>query len=254
MKDFLHKFFGYFNYDGGSPEPFRDNLGKGAFSDWRHFAWAVLVIAVCILCYQLFKRKPKVGKIVVKVLVALLFTVRFINQIYRASIGAEVPAWRAFPFHLCTVMTFVLPIVVFFNIKKLKTPVYTLAMMGGIITVIMGDYFDNRFLTFSSLEGMSAHTLLILVPIIEVAVGGFRLELRNAWTVVVGLLVLVLWGTLANEVFFEAYDTNYMYLKRNGLPGNIGGDYYLLIYLGIFLILLAIILGVPTLYRKRKLK
>ena len=132
MKDFLHKFFGYFNYDGGSPEPFRDNLGKGAFSDWSHFAWAVLVIAVCILCYQLFKRKPKVGKIVVKVLVALLFTVRFINQIYRASIGAEVPAWRAFPFHLCTVMTFVLPIVAFFNIKKLKTPVYTLAMMGEL--------------------------------------------------------------------------------------------------------------------------
>ena len=61
---------------------------------------------------------------------------------------------------------------------------------------------------------MSAHTLLILVPIIEVAVGDFRLELRNAWTVVVGLLVLVLWGTLANEVFFKAYDTNYMYLKE----------------------------------------
>lgn len=251
MKDFFKKFFGYYTYEG-APEPYRDGLGNGAFSDWRHFAWMVLTIVLGFVCYQILKKKPKVGHIVIKVLVVLLFMTRLINQIFRASIGAEVPAWRAFPFHLCTVMTFVLPIVAFFNIKQLKTPVYTLSMMGGIITIIMGDYFDNKFMTFASFEGMSAHTLLVLIPIMEVAINNFKFEFKKAWTVVVGLLVLVLWGTLANEVFFKAYDTNYMFLKRNGLPGNIGGDYYLLIYLGIFLLLLGLIFGIPSLYRKIK--
>lgn len=251
MKDFFHRFFGYFTYDW-APEPYRDNLGKGAFEDWRHFAWIAIVVILSFVVYQLFKKKPKFGQIVTKVLVSGLFMVRLTNQIFRASIGAEIPAWKAFPFHLCTVMTFVLPLVVVFNIKKLKTPVYTLSMMGGLITIIMGDYFDNRFLTFASLEGMSAHTLLFLVPLMEVATRNFKLEFKKAWTVVVGLLVLILWGTLANEVFFKGTNSNYMYLKENGLPGNIGGDYYLVVYAAIFFFFFALIFGIPTLYRKVK--
>lgn len=252
MKDFLHRFFGYRH--GDTIGPYNDNLGRGGFMDWRHYAWMVVVIFLCVACYQVFKRKPQLGQKVIKILVIILFIIRFTNQIIRAAMGVEIPAWQAFPFHLCTVMTFVMPLVVLFDWKKLKSAVYSLSIMGGIVTIIMGDYFNNQFLPFADIEGMWAHTALVLVPIIDIAINNFRFEFKKAWTVIVGALILILWGTLANEVFFNAYDTNYMYLKKNGLPGNFGGDYYFLIYIVIFLIMLGLIFGIPTFFRNRKRK
>lgn len=243
---FFEKFFGYFRYadsEGvlGLPEPYKDGLGDGAFSDIRHILWILVTILLAVGLYMLFSKNHKAGKYFVVIACGMLFTTRLCNQIYRAAIGAEYPAWRAFPFHMCTVLSFLMPIVAIFKIDKIKTPVYTLAIMGGVITIIIGDYFDNRFLTFATLEGMSAHTLLVLVPIIEVAIGGWSIKFKNSWQTIVGIIILMLWATLANKVFFADYDTNYMYLVRNALPGNIGGDYFILIYALIFFILLFLI-------------
>lgn len=252
--NFFEKFFGYVYDSNGNYVPYFDNLGKGSFSDWRHFFWIFLSIGLCFALYFLFKKYKKAGKITVLVLVSLLFSTRLINQIVRACIGAEVPAWRAFPFHLCTMMTFVLPLTIIFKWDKIKTPVFVLSMMGAIITIIIGDYFDSLFMTFSTLEGITAHTILLIVPIIEIAIGEFRLDFKKSWQVIVGILLLIVWATLANDVFFKNYNTNYMYLKRNALPGNIGGKYYFLIYIAIFFIMLALIFGLPELTRHIKKK
>jgi len=104
-------------------------------------------------------------------------------------------------------------------------------------------------MTFSTLEGITAHTILVLVPLIEIALGNFKLEYKNIWKVLIGIIILIGWASLANDVFFKNYDTNYMYLKKNGLPNNLGGKYYFLIYILIFLVMLNLIYGIPTLYR-----
>ena len=250
---FFQKFFGYFRDDYGI-STYHSGGGAGSFSDFRHFAWMAIAIILCFGLYRLFKKYPRAGRITIVIMLASLFSVRFINQTIRAIIGAEVPAWKAFPFHLCTVMTFLLPIVYFFKLDKLKNATYVLSMMGGIITIILGDYFDDTFMTFSTLEGMSAHTILLLAPIIEMSLGNFKLEYKNIWQVFVGIGVLLVWAVLANEVYFRGYNNNYMYLKENALPNNIGGDYYFLIYALIFLVMINIIYGAPTLYRYLKKK
>lgn len=247
--EFFQKFFGYVHDSNGNYVPYFDSLGKGSFSDWRHFFWIGLSIALCFALYFLFKKYKKAGKITVYVLVILLLATRTINQTIRAIIGAEVPAWRAFPFHLCTTMTFLLPLTILFKWDKIKTPIFVLSMMGGIITIIIGDYFDSLFMTFSTIEGITAHTILLIVPIIEIAIGEFKLEFKNSWQVIVGILTLIVWATLANDVFFRNYNTNYMYLKRNGLPGNLGGDYYFFIYIAIFMVMWGLIFGLPELHR-----
>lgn len=249
MIEFIKKFFGYVYDSNGNYVPYFDDLGKGAFTDIRHYLWIIITIALAFVFYNIFKKYKKVGKWVITILLGLLFITRLTNQIVRACIGAEVPAWRAFPFHLCTIMTFMLPLTYFFKWDKLKTPVYVLSMMGGIITIIIGDYFDSRFMTFSTLEGMSAHMILVLVPIFEISVGEFSLTIKKIWQPITLMLVLLLWAMLANDVFFKDYNTNYMYLKRNALPGNIGGDYYFFIYIGIFFLLLGLIFGIPEFYR-----
>lgn len=249
---FFEKFFGYVYDTNGNYVPYFDTFGNGSFSDWRHFFWIGFSIALCFALYFLFSKHKKAGRVTVYVLVILLLSTRTINQIVRACIGAEVPAWRALPFHLCTTMTFLLPLTILFKWNKIKTPVYVLSMMGGIITIIIGDYFDSWFMTFSTLEGITAHTILLIVPIIEIATNNFKLDFKNLWQVIIGTLVMIAWATLANDVFFKGFNTNYMYLKRNGLPGNIGGDYYFYIYIVIYLIMLGLIFGLPTLTRKIK--
>ena len=255
MEEFSRKFFGYYRYQDetgilGIPEPFKDGLGKGAFSDYRHFIWMFLVIVFSIGLYKLFKKHKVRGGKTVLILAIYMFSVRLVNQIVRAIIGAEVPAWRAFPFHLCTMMSFVLPLVVVFNLKKFKLPIYTLSIMGGVITIFLGEYFDNGFLTFAALEGMITHTLLVLIPLIELATNKYQFLFKKMWQVFVAIIILMLWATLANNVFFKNYDTNYMYLKANGLPGNLGGDYYFLIYAALFIVMNFIIFGIPVLHRK----
>ena len=244
-------FFGYFSDGPGDPpSQYWDGLGQGAFEDWRHFAWMAAVVILAIIGYQLAKRKPKVGKILLISLSSALFITRLVHQTFRGIAGVEVPWFAAFPWHMCTVLTFVLPIVIIFDIKALKQAVYVLSIMGGVITVLVGDYFGDLFLPFSAIEGISAHTLLIVLPIMEIGLGTFRFEIRKYWQVLVGTLVLMGWATLANEVIFKGLDTNYMYLRHNGLPGNIGGDYYFLLYVVLFIFFSAAIYGIPMLSRK----
>ncbi len=249
--NFFELFFGYFSDGPGDPpSQYWDGLGKGAYEDWRHFAWMAAVILLCVLGYQIAKRKPKLGKILVVSLSSALFLTRLVHQSFRGIAGVEVPWFAAFPWHMCTVLTFVLPIVIVFNIKVLKQAVYVLSIMGGIITVLVGDYFVDLFLPFSAMEGISAHTLLVVLPIMEIGLGRFTLDIKKYWHVLAGMLGFMGWATLANEVVFKGYDTNYMYLRHNGLPGDLGGDNYFLIYVAIFIVFSASIYGLPLAYKK----
>jgi uncharacterized membrane protein YwaF len=255
MSDFFHRFFSYYIPEGGgSASPYSDTLGGGAFSDWRHYFWMILVVLISVTLWHLFRRYKKAGRIFCYVILGMLFIIRLSNQTFRAAIGAEIPAVMAFPFHMCTVMTFLLPITFYLKLRPIKEAVYALSLMGGVVTVINGDYFESAFLPFQYIEGIWAHTVLVVIPIIFAAVGEWKIEIKNCWKPFAGLLVLCGWATLANDVFFKAYNTNYMYLKENGLPGNFGGKYYILVYAVIFVLLLIFIYLPPELYRKRRYK
>lgn len=247
--EWLKKFFFYFN-DNGYVSTFSDGLGEGAFG-YRHLIWGLLVIILSVGGYLFFKKYPLKEKKVVLFLIISLFTVRLFHQTTRAIIGAESPWTQAFPFHMCTVLTFLLPLTVFFHWDKIKTPVYVLSIMGGVITLLMGDYFSDQFLTFWTLEGMSAHTILILVPIYEIAAQRFNLDIKKSWEVLVGILVLMAWATLANEVFYADLNANYMYLKENALP--FGNDQnFFLFYILIFFLFFGCIYGLPALSQWKK--
>jgi uncharacterized membrane protein YwaF len=243
IKDWFIKFFTYSFNNGGGPTSFSDGLGEGSFG-WRHILWIAVIVLFAIGGYYYFRKHPKHEKTIVMIALAALFLVRFTNQTVRAAIGVENPWTQAFPFHMCTVLTFLLPLSVIFDWKAIKTPVYVLSIMGGVITVLLGDYFNDRFLTFFAFEGITAHSLLILVPIVEIAARRYTLDLRDAWKVIPGILVLMGWATLANRVFYKNLDPNYMYLMKNALPfGN--EDNFFAFYVLIFLAFFAAIYAAP---------
>jgi uncharacterized membrane protein YwaF len=243
----IERFFSYFP-DGVGPSTYADALGEGAFG-WRHLVWIGLTILIAVVGSHYFRTHQDTETKIVKVLVIALFLFRLWHQTYRAFIGAENPWTQAFPFHMCTVLTFLMPLTVLFDWKTIKTPVYVLAIMGGAITMAMGEYFDSRFMTLYTLEGMSAHTLLILVPIFEFAAKKHELKFRDSWQVIAGILVLMGWASLANYVFYVNLDPNYMYLMHNALPfGN--NDNFFFFYVLIFFLFFAAIYGLPAVFKK----
>jgi uncharacterized membrane protein YwaF len=213
----------------------------------------ILVAVLCIVLYQVFKRHPIAGRRFVLICLIGLFCLRLTNQIIRASVGAEVPILRALPFHMCNILCFLFPIVYIFHLKKLLEPVCVLSIMGGMIAVLVStDYFNNQFLTFHRVESMIAHTILLLVPLILLAVGDLKLHLKNIWQPFALILIMTLWALFGNEVLFKGYDTNYMYLRENGLPDDLGGKYYLWVYIAIYFIFLLAIYRIPPAYSKIK--
>jgi uncharacterized membrane protein YwaF len=252
--DFSDKFFGYFKQPDGQYLPYTDNNAGGAFVDPKHFAWLILAPVIAVGSYRFFRANPQKARRTVIVLSLVLITLRISFQIMKVTYGDESPFLQVLPFHQCGVMGIVLPLVVLFNLNKLKAPVYVISMMGGFATVAFGEYFTSNFVSFYTIEGMISHTLLIMIPLIEIASGKFSLQIKESWKVLVAMLILIAWASFANEVLFKKYQSNYMYLKESGFPNDFGGDYYFGIYVIIFFLVFAAIYLPPIIYRSKKSK
>lgn len=251
--DFYEKFFGYYADSQGQFFPYSDNLGQGAFIDWRHWVWIITTPILGIFVFKYFRKNPEKARTVIVVLAIVLFFARVVFQSIKVFYGDETPIGRIIPFHMCAVLGVVVPIVVLFNIKSLKMPVYTLSLMGGFATVAFGEYFTSHFLTFYLFEGILSHTILILIPLIEVGARTFSFDIKKSWPVPLAMLILIGWATMANKIFFSRYNTNYMYLDESGLPNGLGGNFYFLIYVGLFILVYLAIFLPPYVYSRRSL-
>lgn len=252
--NFFEKFFGYYLHIDGEYKPFDDGLAGGSFADWRHFIWVVGTPILSVWIYRHYRKHPSNARKAIMYLASILLGLRLIFQILKVTYGDEIPFWRIVPFHQCAVMGIVLPLVVLFNLKNLKMPIYTISMMGGFATIAFGEYFTSKFITFYSIEGIISHTFLIIIPLIEIASGKFSLDIKKSWSVFVGMLVLMGWASLGNFVFFRNYNTNYMFLRKSGFPNGFGGDYYFLLYVVIFLLVFLCIFIPPIVYKNSKKK
>ncbi len=248
---FSDKFFKFYPDQTGELMPYSDGLGAGAYADWRHILWIVATPVLGYLLYQFFKSRKELGKTAVLTAAISLLILRIGFQLSNITFAGHEPAWRFIPFHLCAIMGFVMPVVAIFQIEKLKMPIYVIGMMGGIATVAFGDYFVSSFLAFEYVEGIIAHTLLIFIPIIEISIGRFKLEIKKSWPIFVVMPVLILWAFIGNQVFFKSQGTNYMFLNESGFPNGFGGSYYFAIYVLLFFLVYIAIFIPPEIYRKK---
>lgn len=244
MSKFFQNFFS---------QTYNDSLGEGSFG-YRHLIWMGACVIFFVFVFLLFRKYKRAAAPTMVIVCAIMFVIRLANQTYRAIQGYEIPWYAAFPWHLCTVMSFLLPIVVIFRIRALRTAVYSAAMLGGIITILMGEYFSNSILTIFDLESMWVHMALIAVPLADIASGNFSFKLRNYWQTCLGMLSLIGWASLANYIIFKGYDVNYMYLVSNGLPFEVKGIHFFIIYVLIFFILSMCLYLPATICAKRKAK
>lgn len=228
---------------------YSDGLGEGTFG-YRHLIWVVATIVCIFVFYFLFKKHKKAGRIFICVVSGAIFLFRLSITIHRIIIKLYDPVLTALPWHMCSLLAFLLPIVLIFDLKIFKTAIYSTSIMGGFITLALGDYFDHAFINIYLWESMITHSMLIILPLIDVAIGKFKFEIKNLWQAILGLLFFMGWATLANDLIFKGVGLNYMYLKYNALPFEIPNIHFFVIYVALTLVFLAILFGAPHLHRK----
>lgn len=240
MKEFFTNLF---------DETFSDGLGEGTFG-YRHIIWILATVALAIILYFVFKKYKRAGRIFCIVICCMTFFFRLPMTIRRMFTDYPNNFLTNIPWHMCSFLAFILPVVVVFNIKPLKTAVYSTSIMGGVITLALGDYFDSALINIYLLESMFTHMFMLILPLIEVATGRFTFEFKKSWQAVLGMLFFIGWASLANEIIFKGLGYSYMYLKYNALPFEIPGVHFFFMYIFIYIIFFLIMFGAPYLHRK----
>lgn len=230
---------------------FDDGMGQGGLEDVREILWITLIIISTIALYKFCRNNKIKGKKLIKILMISMLIVRIIVQIIKSVVGYSLPKGRdLIPGQMCTILIYLLPLTILCDWKKIKAPVFVLSMMGALMTFLINDYFNSSFLSFYTLEGIWAHTMLWIVPIAMIGLDEFKLEFKKIWQIIIAMLLLIVWATFLNKVLFKNYNPNYLYLERNMLPEQIGGKYFFFIYAIIFFILLLLFYTLPILYKR----
>lgn len=229
-----------------NPEAFEK--GPGLFCG-LHIALIVFLAAWLIGSYFLFRRFPKFTKGAILGMCIYMVVARVFRMILLVATG--VNTWvEVLPFHLCHIMSFLLPLCVFCKWKKPLPAFLLYAFFGGVLTFIFGDYYKYNMLTFLDIESIILHIILPTVGVAFVAIKEVHMTILDMIIIPIMLICLVCWAELGNMLL----GTNFMYIRENGLPFNMfPGAHFLWTYF-VFLIIALASIYIPVLIVHHKNK
>lgn len=186
--------------------------------------YTVLAVAAVCLAVALVGRSNRVSGAQKKRLLLgisifqLMFEVAW-RLIYVTIKGDSVLCW--WPCYPCNLGGILLPVIALCKWKTGKMMFYLFGFVGGILTFALPEgIFCRDVMVFPILKSVLQHTGILLIPILEYAMGTFRPTLRHMGWVIAGLLVhLVNCEVITRWLGFTG---DFMYL-RSGMPFVIPG-------------------------------
>lgn len=210
-----------------------ETLSKGAgLWSWLHFTLMFLLVSYLVLCFFLARKCPNFTH---KYLVFISWFM-LISRILRMAIQFFVSKQsfiEVLPWHICHILAFVFPIFYLTKCKKFYLPILFFAFYGGILTFLFGNYYKFSVLSFMDIESIILHFMLPSIPIVCLASGLYKVDLKKVWQIPLFLVLLACYGEIGNTF---APGHNFMFIRENGLPFSIPGVHFLVIYFVIFVI------------------
>lgn len=199
----------------------------------------ILIIGLTIV-FKFFIPKEKMF-IVMKVLSAISLVLIIINRIVVAN-SRNKDFVSFLPDTYCSMMGFVLPIVVLIFKPTTKTFQYAIfaGMIGGLLTLFYPDflvYFDNIF-NIHPFTGLLYHTFMFFIFIVAISTGYFKPSFKNWSSLPIGLAFMVVVGAFGNSALNQS---NNMYLNAPLISDSILTWWFVGI---LFLILYTLILQI----------
>ncbi len=228
-----------------------ENLSTGAgLWSWLHFTLMFALVIYLVLCFFLAKKHSGFA---VKYL-AFISWFMLISRLLRMAIQFFILKQNfieVLPWHICHILAFVFPIFYLTKCKKFWLPIMFFAFYGGILTFLFGNYYKFSVLSFMDIESIILHFMLPSIPIVSLASGQFKVDLKKVWQIPLFLVLLACYGEIGNTF---APGHNFMFIRENGLPFDIPGVHFILIYLVIFIICTAVALLPFIIYEAQKRK
>lgn len=222
----LNAFFDWFNGNRENHLP-----GDGLFSI-LHIILIIFFFAIIIFNSVYSYKNHKYAEKVVLICCIVMPISRLIRMIMEICFGLKQPL-EALPFHLCHIMSFVIPIVYFTKWKKAFHCVMFYGMLGGTMTFLFGDYYAYNVLNFYDIESIILHIMLAMTATSSFAKGDFKLTINNIHYIPIFMILLACWAEFGNTIF----GTNFMYIRENGLPFKLLPGHFLFTYILIAIII-----------------
>ena len=204
-------------------------------------AHIILMVAMAVVCAALVVvafKFPKFAKKFGAVLAIAMVVFRLARMITMLASG-DYTFVEILPWHLCHITCFLLAIIYFVKpTKYISLPILCMAILGGTMTFIFGDYYYINTVSFYMLESIFLHFCLNAVVICYIASRKPKYNWVDILLVPVWLGVMCGWSSLGN---FCNPGHNYMYIQESGLPFTFFPNaHFLWDYLIIGLILIAL--------------
>ena len=199
-----------------------------------HLIYFLSFLALFILFFIALKKlSSKKQKILITISLILILVLKYATEIlfiYEYYNQEPLPSTYPHPFfdvntfisfQLCGVMNIFLPLVVWFDLKKLKPFVYLTSILGGLavvlypVTVLYGNPFT---FTLPMVRSMLVHFFLVLIPLFLIHQGDIKLKRTDAYSIAIGLLTVAAWAMFGN-LFLDG-SANNMYLMENPFFGT----------------------------------
>lgn len=203
----------------------------------EHILFMVISLIIMISLLILFKKfipKEKMY-IVIKIIAGIGLILIIINRIV-VSKSRSGTFLDFIPDTYCSMMGFILPIVVLLFNPKTKIFQYAMfaGMIGGLLTFIYPDflvYFDSIF-NIHPFTGLLYHTILLFLFLLSIITGYFVPTFKNWSSLPIGLAFMVVFAVFGNSVIGQS---NNMYLNAPLISGTnltwwLVGILYLILY------------------------
>lgn len=219
----------------------KDNIPEGVgFStfDMTHLLWllgAFISIAAAVLVYRrLCDKKRKVMRTVVGILVVLC---EIVKDIAVAAIGEFDAGYL--PFHLCGINILLIGFDLIKQTKTVRNFLYYIGVPGAMLALLFPNWTALPCVNFFHIHSFIVHLLLVMYPVILVASGEVKPNIRTMPKCVLLLIGLAIPAYILNLIF----DTNFMFLMSPETGNPLGlFEQYLGSHLWGFPILLPIVM------------
>ncbi len=190
----------------------KENIPEGVgFSTFgtTHLLWLAATITACIAAMLVYKKLSERGRKIMLITVGSLIVANEISKnIALISLGEFGYAYL--PFHLCGINILLIAFDMIKPTKIVRNFLYYFCIAGASLALLFPNWTELPFLNFFNLHSISIHALLVMYPLLLVAGGELKPNIKEM-PKCIGLLVL-----LAIPVYFMnlAWDTNFMFLMR----------------------------------------
>jgi uncharacterized protein with PQ loop repeat len=155
------------------------------------------------------------------------------------------------PFYLCNVNTIFLSLFIALKIKKGQEFFIITGMLGAILMfVVPVGVFNDKYITIQILDSVLSHYEIVLLPIVLLFSGAYKLDIKKSWQVFLGLFILLFNVEVLQPILINR--TEDFLFVRGTLPFTIDGVpqvFIMLFSIGVYIYL---IYGIDYLIRRNK--